>query len=178
VLENIADMTKGVDDAIKFVRRLASDLRPRILDDLGLVAALEWFSEEFTKRYNIDVKFSSDEENYDIKPELATCLFRIYQESLTNVARHSEATMVTGRLASLDSKLCLSVKDNGKGFDVQDSGRKKSLGLLGMKERAAIIGGHLDIVSSPGNGTSVLIEISLPETSNIISPVETLGNLQ
>lgn len=176
VLENISDMTKGVDEAIKFVRRLASDLRPRILDDLGLVAALEWFSEEFTKRYSIDVQFSSDAENYDIKPEVATGLFRIYQESLTNVARHSEATKVEARLMSRHSKLCLSVTDNGKGFDVQDSGRKKSLGLLGMKERAAIIGGNLEIVSSPGNGTSVLIEISLPRSSDVISPVVSVIN--
>ena len=171
ILENITDMTKGVDEAIKFVRRLASDLRPRILDDLGLVAALEWFSEEFTKRYNIDVQFSSDSENYEIKPEAATGLFRIYQESLTNVARHSEATKVEGMLVSHDDKLRLSVTDNGKGFDVQSGGRKKSLGLLGMKERAAIIGGNLEIISSPGKGASVVIEIPLPQASGVAATV-------
>lgn len=170
ILENISDMTKGVDDAIKFVRRLASDLRPRILDDLGLVAALEWFSEEFTKRYNIEVQFSSDAENYDIKPEAATSLFRIYQESLTNVARHSEATKVEGVLVAHHSKLRLSVTDNGKGFDVQSGGRKKSLGLLGMKERAAIIDGNLEIISSPGKGTSVVIEIPLLQASAVMGP--------
>jgi signal transduction histidine kinase len=170
IAENISDMTKGVDEAIKFVRRLASDLRPRILDDLGLVAALEWFSEDFTKRYNIDVRFSSGEENYELNPEQATALFRIYQESLTNVARHSEATMVEGTLNVHADKLRLSISDNGKGFEVQNSGKKKSLGLLGMKERAAIIGGNLEIVSSAGKGTEVYIEIQLQQPAFIVTP--------
>jgi signal transduction histidine kinase len=157
--EKLSSMIALVDESVKFVRELAAELRPSILDDLGLIPALDWHSEEFTKRYAIDVKFESQVDDLSTTPLIATGLFRIYQESLTNVARHSEATSVHAKLELADRKICLTIEDNGKGFDT--ASRKKTLGLLGMKERAAMIGGTLTIDSVVGKGTKVMIEIGL-----------------
>lgn len=156
--EKLTSMSTLIDESVRFVRELASELRPSILDDLGLIPALDWHSEEFRKRYNIDVQFSTTVEELTTTPLIATGLFRIYQESLTNVARHSEAKHVKASLEVSGNKICLSIQDDGKGFDT--SSRKKTLGLLGMKERAAMIGGELKIESSPGKGTRVEIVIS------------------
>jgi signal transduction histidine kinase len=159
--EKLAEMTKLVDDAVVFVRRLAAELRPSILDDLGIIAALEWHSREFNRRFNIEVRFESKAPELKTSELVATGLFRMYQESLTNVARHAEAKSVTAVLEVVDNDIHLSITDNGKGFDTSNSGKRKTLGLLGMKERALMIGGTLEIMSKPGNGTTVLICVPL-----------------
>jgi len=161
VAEQVTDMTNGVDEAIKFVRRLASELRPAILDDLGLVAALEWYTEEFNHRYSIEVDFRVDRQEYMLPAPVVNNLFRIYQESLTNVARHAKATKVVAELRLIEGFICLSLKDNGVGFSGGKNG-KKTLGLTGMKERALMIGGRLDIESLPGEGVGVNVSIPLP----------------
>lgn len=160
VAEHIQSMTALVDDAIKFVRRLSSQLREGPLDDLGLVAALQWYTQEFTKRYNIPVDFNYKNSDLTLSPQVKTGLFRICQESLTNIARHSNATHVGISLEVVDDKLFLSVKDNGKGFINVTSKKTGSLGLLGMNERAIMIGAALSLQSTIGKGT--VIEVVLP----------------
>lgn len=150
-----------IDTTVKTVRRIATELRPSILDDLGLVAAMEWQSEEFEKRSEITSIFQSKIPGVVIEPEMATGIFRIYQESLTNVIRHSQASQVSSLLHIKNNELLLNITDNGKGFVVKDIANKKTLGLLGMKERASLMGGTYKITSEPGSGTSVLITVPL-----------------
>lgn len=167
VIQKLDDMSMLVDDSVLFVRKLASELRPSMLDDFGLIPALEWHSEEFEKRFNIEVEFIPGVKEIKTSSEIATGLFRMYQESLTNVARHAEATKVSASLQVSEDQLCLSIRDNGKGFNSIDTTPKKTLGLLGMKERAAMIGGHLEISSEPGKGTSIVITVPQGEENHV-----------
>jgi signal transduction histidine kinase len=155
--EKLAGMVVIADDAVKFVRKLASELRPSLLDDVGLVPALEWHSKEFEKRFNINVNFHSTVETVQTSPIIETGLFRMYQESLTNVARHSGAKNVIAVLQKTENELSLSVSDDGKGFNMAETSNRKTLGLLGMRERAIMIGGKLEIESEPGRGTRVMV---------------------
>ena len=161
VKQKIAETIALIDGTVKTVRRIATELRPSILDDLGLVAAMEWHSEEFEKRAEIACIFKNNLEGLSIDPNIATGIFRIYQESLTNVLRHAEASKVISSLQIKNDALQLDITDNGKGFIVKDIASKKTLGLLGMKERASLLGGSYQITSSPGMGTSVLIIVPL-----------------
>jgi signal transduction histidine kinase len=158
IKEKLKDMTALVDDSVGFVRKLSSELRPSVLDDFGLIPALEWHSKEFEKRFNIEVKFESNTKEIKTPAPVATGLFRMYQESLTNVARHANASSVKSSLHVEDHQVVLSIEDNGKGFEVKE-GARKTLGLLGMRERATMIGGALAISSAPGKGTEILITI-------------------
>jgi signal transduction histidine kinase len=158
------DLMEGnTNEAIKFVRRLAAELRPSLLDDLGLIAALEWHSQEFENRYNIRVIFQSQMADLSIPPVIATGLFRIFQESLTNIARHAKAHQVKATLSAADGLLKMEIGDDGKGFDT--SAQRKTLGLLGMKERAIMIGGDLTIRSIPQRGTTVIITVPVESFS-------------
>jgi signal transduction histidine kinase len=161
VKEKLEYMLMMVDEAVKFVRNLASELRPSILDDLGLISALEWHSREFEKRHNIKVDFRPLVHELTTSSVIATGLFRIFQESMTNVARHSNATHVDVSLGIVNDEIILSIADNGKGFDPSSS-TKKTLGLLGMRERATMLGGRMDILSEPGKGTKIIITIRQP----------------
>ena len=161
VQEKLQEMMDLVNEAAKFVRTLASELRPSILDDLGLVPALDWHSQEFMKRSNIDVSFVSTVNELKTTELIATGLFRMYQESLTNIARHADAKKVTTRLEVRNNEISLSITDDGRGFDLDGKSERKTLGLLGMKERATMIGGKLRIHSAPGKGTTVLINVPL-----------------
>jgi signal transduction histidine kinase len=164
--EKLSEMITIVDESVMFVRKLAAELRPSILDDLGLIPALEWHSKEFTKRFKIEVEFKSLIKELQTSQLVATGLFRMYQESLTNVARHSGATRVKATLHLANGSIHLSITDNGKGFDMAAYTQKKTLGLLGMKERAIMIGGKLNIQSEPGKGTT--ITIAVPVTTPIL----------
>ena len=149
-----------VDQTIQGVRRISTELRPGILDDLGLVAALEWAAEQFQKRTGVRCTVSLPAEDaLSLDREHATALFRIFQETLTNVARHADATEVRVRLTSDDAAVCLQVHDNGRGFDETELQRRRSLGMLGMKERALLLGGDLVVESRPGGGTTVTVSI-------------------
>jgi len=146
-----------IDGTVNTVRKLSAELRPSILDDLGLVEALEWWSTEFEKRAGITCRFQRPPYPLQVPSHLAIGLFRIYQESLTNVARHSNATEVRAQLDVTGQQLLLKITDNGKGFDTSTIGQKKTLGLLGMKERTLMMGGTYEINSKPGSGTTVTI---------------------
>jgi PAS domain S-box-containing protein len=157
----IEDSIQLVDNAVKSVRRIATQLRPSILDDLGLVAALEWLSEEFEKRYHIKTNFSAGTNIKNIHPDTSIALFRIYQESLTNILRHSKATEVNATLSEENDVLRLSVSDNGIGFEVENMNTFTTLGLIGIKERTNLIGGSLHIESKKDEGTSLLVSVPL-----------------
>ncbi|MGH9450221.1 MAG: PAS domain-containing sensor histidine kinase [Terriglobia bacterium] len=155
-------LCKLVDDTIQSVRRIAAELRPGILDDLGLVAAVEWAAEEFTLRTGTECKLHVPNDQIVIDPGHATAIFRIFQETLTNVARHAAATRVDVKLVEEAGDLLLEVHDNGKGVSGEQLSAGKSLGILGMRERAALLGGNLVFRGAPGSGTTVTVRI--PET--------------
>jgi signal transduction histidine kinase len=164
VKEKLEEMMEITNEAARFVRKLASELRPSILDDLGLVPALDWHSQEFSRRSNIAVNFQASSQDLKLPEGVATVLFRMYLESLTNVARHAHAKKVTARLEVNDDLVNLSIADDGKGFDSENMSGHKTLGLLGMHERAMMIGGTLEINSRPGNGTTVNISVPLHQS--------------
>lgn len=157
--QKMTEALKLIDETVKTVRRIATQLRPSILDDLGLISAMEWQSEEFEKRFKIKTSFVANTPTVQVESEIATGLFRIFQESLTNVLRHSKATEVKATLNSHDGVLVLHIADNGIGFNAVENESKKTLGLLGMKERTLIMGGTYEISSKPGNGTTVVISV-------------------
>ena len=148
-----------IEDTIKSVRKISTELRPSMLDDLGLLAAMEWHSNEFEKRSGIPIELINLTNNQPIPHKYTTGLFRIFQESLTNVARHADAKKVTSSLLFKDSELTLNIQDDGKGFVLRNIGSKKTLGLFGMKERAMEMGGSYEIITEPGFGTTVSIKI-------------------
>ena len=163
VKEKIKDTISLIDKTVITVRRIATELRPSILDDLGLIAAMEWQSEEFEKRSEIKSIFSSNVNQLTINTDVATAVFRIFQESLTNVLRHSQATEVISFFRLKNDIITLFIEDNGIGFEENEIKNKKTLGLLGMKERIQLINGKYEINGNSGKGTSVIITVSLKE---------------
>ena len=161
VKEKMKDAIALIDKTVITVRRIATELRPSILDDLGLIAAMEWQSEEFEKRSEIKSIFSSNVNQLTINTDVATAVFRIFQESLTNVLRHSQATEVISFFRLENSIITLFIEDNGIGFEENDIKNKKTLGLLGMKERIQLIRGKYEINGNSGKGTSVIITVPL-----------------
>jgi PAS domain S-box-containing protein len=160
-----SSMLQLVDDSIRSVRRICTELRPGILDDLGLVAAIEWAGEDFESRTGTRCRLDLSPDEIAVNPEQATAIFRIFQETLTNVARHADASKVDVRIAREHGELTLEVHDNGKGITEQEHLSRKSLGILGMRERALLLGGELTISGSPGNGTTVRVRIpEAPDT--------------
>jgi signal transduction histidine kinase len=157
--ESVNGILKQIDQCILLSRRISSDLRPTIIDDLGLIAALEWQAEEFGKRANIRSVFKTDINELNLPPDYTIAIFRIFQESLTNIARHADATAVTSSLYIYKGKLVLNIADNGRGFDTATIGSKKTLGLVGIKERILLMNGSYDINSSPGMGTEIIVVI-------------------
>jgi PAS domain S-box-containing protein len=149
------------DQMIQLVRRISTELRPDLLDRLGLVAALEWAGEEFQARTGIECRLEVPADTLVIDPERATAIFRIFQETLTNVARHASATKVDVRLAREGGSLTLEVHDNGVGIGEERASAGRSLGILGMRERALLLGGEFSISGSPGRGTTVRVRIPL-----------------
>jgi two-component system sensor histidine kinase UhpB len=159
-----ASIAKLADATIQSVRRIATELRPGVLDDLGLAAAVEWASEEFEARTGIKVQLMLPEVDLVIDRERATALFRILQEILTNIARHANATEVKVRLVKEGGSLILEAHDNGKGIKEEELSAGRSLGILGMRERALLLGGQLAVWGAPGEGTIVLVRV--PFASN------------
>jgi PAS domain S-box-containing protein len=149
-----------VDRTIQFVRRLSMELRPGMLDDLGLVAALEWAAEEFEARTGTTCRLDQGQDDIVVDREQGTTIFRIFQETLTNVARHANATLVDVRLSKYDGYIELEVRDNGSGIAKQRLSAG-GLGILGMRERAALLGGEFTIEGVPGKGT--LVRVRIPE---------------
>jgi PAS domain S-box-containing protein len=150
-----------VGDLIQSLRRLSAELRPSTLDSLGLVAALQWQAQEFQTRTGILCQVDLPEKEVLTDQDRSTAIFRIFQETLTNVARHANATAVQASLVLGKHRLALVVHDNGKGFDASFALKRGSPGLLGMSERAHLIGGDLKVSSAPGSGTTVTVHVPL-----------------
>ena len=149
-----------VDRTIDAIHRISLDLRPSMLD-FGLVAALEWQSKEFEKQSGISCAFSSSEKEIDLSLDHATALFRIFQEALTNIAKHARATKVTVRLLRSKQHVTLTIADNGVGIAQADRSKPQSFGLRGMNERARALGGTMALSHAPDGGTLVTIKIKL-----------------
>jgi signal transduction histidine kinase len=159
--QKIKSMFGLIDDTIRAVRRIASRLRPEALDQLGLVAAIGWQARDFQMRTGIRCKVTLPAEALTVDQEKSTAVFRIFQELLTNVARHANATKVDVCMKIEPDALILSVQDNGRGIAEQDAGSPKSLGLMGMRERALLLSGHIHIEGSRAKGTRALVTIPL-----------------
>ena len=157
--EKTETMEGAIDEMVHVVRRISTELRPGILDDLGLAAAIEWQAKDFQKRSGVSGTLNVTEEDLDLSRDQATAVFRIFQEILTNVARHSKAEKLWVHLDVQDGMLVLEVEDNGVGIAPATLGHAKALGLLGMRERAAMFGGHVEIGGNPGNGTTVIVRM-------------------
>lgn len=161
VKEKLHELNQLLDAMVQSVRRISLELRPSMLDDLGLAAAMDWHLKEFEKRSGIKTFFSEPSEELSLTNPIKTSLYRIFQESLTNVARHSKATQLSVALEKKDNELLLSIRDNGQGFDTRKASQKVTLGILGMKERAAMIGGNYHIETEPAKGTTVTVSLPL-----------------
>ncbi len=159
VREKTKTMSAHIDTTIQTVRRISTELRPGILDDLGLVAAIEWQAAEFQKRTGVKCEVTSELSEPILDEELNTAFFRIFQESLTNVVRHANASRVDVRLWEQQGNLFMEIKDNGRGILEAEVSNTKSLGLLGMRERAALLRGELTVSGVSGEGTTVRVRI-------------------
>jgi PAS domain S-box-containing protein len=162
-LKRIESISTIVDQTIKSIRRISTELRPGILDDLGLIAAVEWAAEEFEARTGTKCRLDLPDNDGAIDPDRATAVFRILQETLTNVARHAKATCVDVRLLKESAGVILEVHDNGKGATEEQLSAAESLGIRGMRERALLLGGELIIQGVPSQGTSIRVSIPLTD---------------
>lgn len=157
--EKVRGMKEQVDSTITSVQRIVAELRPGVLDDLGLVAAIEWQCRDFQRRTGIVCCCTVSHEDLRVDPEHATAVFRICQEALTNVTRHAQATEVQVRLEDEGIGLLLQVRDNGRGIPQERLADAKSFGLLGMRERAGLLGGDVQINTHEGEGTTILLRV-------------------
>jgi PAS domain S-box-containing protein len=156
-------MCELIDKTIEEVRGLAIRLRPGVLDHLGLVEAIEWYTADFEKRYDIICVFEHDD-GPEIRGDIATAAYRITQEGLTNVARHASATRAKVTLSFDDGKLTLCIRDNGRGFEPDALGEAEGLGMTNMRERANLVGGFFDVESRPEGGTRICFGVPLTES--------------
>ncbi len=159
--EKVRALIKLTDMSVSTLRRIASELRPSVLDDLGLAAAIEWQAQQFQARTGIICDCDCSLENIELSAEQSTAVFRIFQEALTNVLRHAQATRVAIKIKEENGYFVLSVSDNGKGMKDREISGTESLGLLGMRERAYLIGGEVSITSAEGQGTVVTLRVPI-----------------
>jgi signal transduction histidine kinase len=161
----MSDMKQQVERSVEEIRRLSYELRPSILDDLGLVSTLRWYTDLFSKRTGIQVVLDLSEMEKRLEMSVETALYRITQEALTNVARHAEASHVRVSLQKRYGSLVYLLEDNGKGFPMNNLGRntegRNSLGLLSIRERTRSLNGDVEIISRPGEGTQIKVKIPL-----------------
>lgn len=161
VAEKLSEMVAMLDRAVAATRRIAADLRPMLLDDLGLIPAIEWLVNSFTQRSGVPCSFSvASGMKLELQEPYATAVFRMVQESLANIAKHAGASQVDVSLANVCDAVVLVVQDNGCGFLTTAARKPQSLGLMGLRERAQLLGGCAFIRSAPGQGTR--IEVSIP----------------
>ena len=163
---SIARTQQLVEQSVNTVHRFARELRPTVLDDLGLIPALHTFMKSFREQSGIRVSLSAPAAVNKVNHDKRTILFRVAQEALTNVARHAQASQAEVWIQKLDGAICMKIKDNGKGFQTErvlHGKRKNRLGLLGMRERLEMVGGNITIESTPGTGTTIQAELPLAD---------------
>jgi signal transduction histidine kinase len=163
LIERARNMTNLIEITMQTLKRIYMALRPGMLDHLGLTVSIGWQADEFTKRTGIACRGKIDREEMNLDPDLATALFWILQETLTNIARHADATKVNARLKATAKKVLLVVKDNGRGITDEQREKPHSFGLLGIRERVAYWGGEVRITGEPGKGTTVHVSIPLQQ---------------
>jgi PAS domain S-box-containing protein len=166
LVEKTKAMDELIDKAIETMKRISTELRPGVLDYLGLGAAIEWLTQELGKRTKIKFEFKSNPKEVTLDRDYATALFRICQEALTNVVRHANATRVKITLKKEPDRIVLVVRDNGKGINEEQISDPKAFGLIGMRERAHSYGGEVEISSAPRQGTVVAVNIPLTNERN------------
>ena len=157
-LKNVITLLDGSNQSI---RRILSELRPGVLDNHGLLDALTWLSRQVTSTTGIPVQFNGNEVKINLPEAIATCIFRVYQEALTNIVRYAGASKVLTSLSVDDNIIKVTIEDDGKGFDPDSIRVNKSFGILGMKERVISLGGNFELISSPGRGTKIFICLPL-----------------
>jgi len=156
------EMLEMLDRTVAATRRIASDLRPLLLDDLGLVPAVEWLVSKFSQRCGVVCALAVDDA-LELREPYATAVFRIIQESLANVAKHAGASEVAVTIEKLGEVVTLAVRDNGCGFSPAVPRKPQALGLMGLRERAQLLKGKIVIESAPGQGTCIQVSIPLPQ---------------
>jgi len=155
-------MQRLLDDSVAATRRIASDLRPLVLDDLGLVPAVEWLTHKFKERFAIECCVAIAPPDLELADPHATAVFRILQEALANVARHAGASRVEVDVRRVDGEIRLRVSDDGRGFDPAHPRKANSFGLVGLRERVHLVEGRINIASAPGQGTRIDVRVPLP----------------
>jgi two-component system sensor histidine kinase NreB len=155
----VAGVMKELDSTLQSVKRISTDLRPEILDHLDILEAVKWQAEQFQNITGIPCKVFYNKEDFKLQPDASTAVYRIVQESLTNVTRHAKATIVSISLEASNGKMTIEVNDNGSGIAEKISQNKKSFGIIGMRERMKQMNGSFSISSFPGKGTTVIAEI-------------------
>ena len=161
----VQNMTELVDRAIHGVRNVSENLRPAVLE-IGLFPSIKWLCDNFTEHSGTPCTLDSPDPCVELDEARAVVIFRIVQESLTNVMRHAHARSVRIVISTCDGNLCVEVNDDGSGFDMNDSKQKETYGLFGMGERARACGGDLDIASTPGKGTVISVRIPIKTGAN------------
>ena len=158
--EKAKAMLLYIDEIIQMIRKISTELRPPILDDFGLKAAMEWQAEDFQLKTGITCSLKADfAGEIDLQKEKAICVFRIFQEALTNVARHAKADRVMVNFKKSENRLVMQIRDNGRGISQNEVINRSSLGITGMQERAFSLGGRLNIQGRPGQGTVITCSI-------------------
>jgi signal transduction histidine kinase len=157
----IAAMLGLTDTTINTVRKIASELRPSVLDDLGLVVAIKWQAQQFQDRTGIIVHCDCPLDDVDLNQEQSTAVFRIFQETLRNILRHAQATRVDVTMVDEAGAFVLTIRDNGRGIKDDKRSGPLSIGILGMRERALLIGGEIDITGVEGEGTAVTVRLPM-----------------
>jgi signal transduction histidine kinase len=161
VAGRVAGMMEMVDNTVAALRRIAADLRPLMLDDLGLNAAIEWLARDAARRMDVEVTLRLDPEDPPLAPGADIALYRMVQEALTNVGRHAGATDVDIELRREGEELVLAVHDNGRGFPERSMRQEGRYGLLGIRERALMLGGRLEVDNPPGGGGRITVRLPL-----------------
>ena len=159
-----------LDGTIAASRRIAANLRPLMLDDLGLGAALDWLTQNFSKHSGIDTDLAIDDSLAQIPEPIASTLYRITQESLTNVAKYAQATRIVVSLERDGNWIQHTVRDNGCGIDVTDQNKHGHFGLLGIRERVILLSGEFAIIGKPGRGTELSVRIPLDTAEALSMP--------
>jgi two-component system sensor histidine kinase UhpB len=164
----LAEARRLANDLLENLREIIWNLRPAILDDLGLVPAIRWYARAHLEKAGIKVQLAGISEKLHLPSHLEIILFRVIQEAVSNILSHSDARMVTIRLRYINSDICLEVEDDGCGFDVEQTASeavmRKQLGLLGIQERASLVGGEVRVSSTPGVGTRLIVRVPLEQT--------------
>ena len=158
-------MMQAIDQTVDTVRRISSELRPSVLDDIGLVAAIRWQAKQFEAQAGIVCRCDVLLEDVELDQQQSTAIFRVFQEALTNVLRHARATRVNVTLETEDDELALTVVDNGQGIAADQQSHRLSLGLLGMRERVNLIGGTIQITGVEGEGTTITVRVPIRRQS-------------